>query len=178
MVEEITTGAVEIYARNLKVKNLLHPELSREIDTLITDMERFTNWTDSGGYLRKMDSTTMAGAGPMSKFLRTLAFALETLDLKSETLAEKGIQVTRIILSRTSSGCSDYRGHIEIDGTCSGNGETVILEGPFVWDCAAHRLPQSRAAREMGYSCMVTFPELLIRSEEIKVGNLSSEQKG
>ena len=165
MVEQITGEAIRRYTENLESRGLLGPGLRAEIEALMGEMDRFSNWTEAGGHLESAQATHLTGSGPMSKFLRTLAYALERLEAGSQTLKEGGIQISRILLSDTFSGCSDFQGKIQVHGYRPDSSETVLLEGCFVWDCGAQGLPQPQAAEQMGYRCMVSFPSLSVLPE-------------
>ncbi|MBW7940488.1 MAG: hypothetical protein H3C63_17265, partial [Candidatus Omnitrophica bacterium] len=68
--------------------------------------------------------------------------------------------VTRVELQDTRSGCSTYSGRIHVQAEDQNGREVVLIDGSFVWDCAEHGIPQTQAARQLGYRCMVSFPSL------------------
>jgi hypothetical protein len=160
MVERITDEAIRLYAENLDRKGLLSPKLSAEIGGLIEEMGGFSNWTEAGAHFRSKGVSRLAGMGPMSKFLRTLAYALEKLDAENERLAGEGIRIDRISIPQASSGCSDFQGSIEVIAQKEDGSEIPLLGGGFVWDCAAQGMPQPEAAQQLGYRCMISFPAL------------------
>jgi hypothetical protein len=160
MVERITDEAIRLYAENLDRKGLLSPKLSAEIGGLIEEMGGFSNWTEAGAHFRSKGVSRLAGMGPMSKFLRALAYALEKLDAESERLLGENVRIDKILIPQASSGCSDYHGEIQVIAQKEDGTEIPVAEGRFVWDCAAHGMPQPQAAQELGYRCMISFPKL------------------
>ena len=163
MVETITAESLRAYLSNLQEKDLLGEELVHELTQLTEEMDDFSNWLDASNYLRESNFKKMTGSGPMSKFLRTLAFLLEQIDDNAMSLKDRQTRVDRILIKNTTSGCSDYRGAITVLGTDEKGGTILLHEGRFVWDCAEHGMPQPEAARKLGYRCMVQFPALEMR---------------
>ncbi len=159
MVESITAESLRDRLSQLQDKNLLTAQLGRELVDLVDQIDRFSNWLDARKYLTDSGAGNLSGAGPISKFLRTLAYTLEQCLENHGILEEKQAKIDQIHLSDTSSGCSDYRGFIQVVGQ-DGRGEELLLhEGRFVWDCAEHGIPQPEAAQKLGYRCMIQFPD-------------------
>jgi hypothetical protein len=160
MVESVTLEALAHYNEKLQAEGLLDPLLASEMNRFAAESEKLSNWTDSGRHLPSAGYSRLEATGPVTKVLRTLAFLVERLYEGAGALQERGAQVTRVHLTSAYSGCSNFGGMIEVQAVEQGGAEIVLFEGPFVWDCAAHGLPQTRAAQELGYRCMVSFPEI------------------
>ena len=158
MVEPITDEAIRLYTKNLSQKDRLTPELRAEIEDLIGAMGEFSNWTEAGAHFRSNGAMRLAGSGPMSKFLRTLAYSLEIMDAESERLVEEGVRIDKILIPEATSGCSDYRGALRVIARKEDGTEVPLVEGRFVWDCAAQGMTQPEAAQQLGYRCMISFP--------------------
>ncbi|MCG3197918.1 MAG: hypothetical protein GHCLOJNM_02412 [bacterium] len=161
MVERITSDAIHQYTAELAARGLLTEDLAGEIRRLTDESERLSNWTDASRHLPSAGYHRIRASGPVSKVLRTLAFLLERLSEASGELAERGSKVSRVHLEDTHSGCSDYSGRIVVQVIEPEGAEVVLFEGTFVWDCAAQGMPQPKAAQELGYRCMVSFPEVI-----------------
>lgn len=160
MVEQITCNALAAHLAFLKTQGLLDEVLAQELERLTKQASVMSNWTDAERYLEGENYQRLHGGGPVSKVLRTLAYLLEQFRSSAAVLAEKGIRVTRIRLQDTLSGCSTYTGQVLAEGQNEDQAGIVLCRGSFVWDCAAHQMPQTQAAQELGYRCMVSFPEI------------------
>ncbi len=160
MVEEITRKAIQEHAATLKTQGLLDGELHSELERLAEESHHLSNWTDASHHLTTTNYQRLSGAGPLSKVLRTFAYLLEQLQYSASSLVEKGVLITRVQMKDTRSGCSDYTGQIVVEAHSREGVKMVLLEGPFVWDCAVHQLPQTQAAQQLGHRCMVSFPEI------------------
>jgi hypothetical protein len=162
MVERITAEALIERSDFLASKGILAEGLLADLRKLIAAMDSFSNWTEAGNTIRNNQIETLSGNGPVSKFLRTLAYGLERISEEVSHLEEKSLKVTKILISKASAGCSDYEGQVEI--LCENPaGETLVLaSGGFLWDCAAHGMSQPQAAQELGYRCMVNFPGIAV----------------
>ncbi len=160
MVERITSEAIHSSIEDLISAGVLSEALGGEIRRLEEESSRLSNWTDASRHLPQGGYHRIRAAGPISKVLRTLAYLLSRLSESAPELAGRGIQVSRVHLEDARSGCSDYSGRIVVQAIMPEGAEVVLFEGTFVWDCAAHGLPQPTAAQELGYRCMVSFPEV------------------
>ncbi len=168
MVEQITAETLRLHLSNLLEGDLLEPELALEMENLVEEMDGFSNWLDARKFLLDSHAQKLSGSGPISKFLRTLAFTLEQVDENSAALKERGARLSRISLSDTTSGCSDFQGALQVIGTDSDGNEVLLQDGRFVWDCAEHGMSQPEAAQKLGYRCMVRFPEFEPRVESAR----------
>lgn len=162
MVEPITSQTLQQTAQELFLEGLLHPQFQGELLRLVEDSDRVSNWTDASHYLSTAGYQRIKAGGPVSKVLRALAYLMARLEENHQEMADRGLQVTRVHFEQTQSGCSTYTGRVQVQVEDKKGTETIFFEGPFVWDCAAHGIPQQQAARELGYRCMVTFPEVPI----------------
>lgn len=160
MVESITAETFRTHFENLNQQGLLSDQLAAELTLLAEGMDGFSNWLDARKHLIDTGAEKLSGAGPISKFLRVLAFALDRIAENSEQLKAKGVRLDRIALSETSSGCSDFRGRVALSASDENGGTVTLAEGPFLWDCAEHGMPQPEAAQRLGYRCMIQFPSL------------------
>jgi len=164
MVEPITAQTLQKNIEQLLENRLLDPALGKELDSLLAGADTLSNWTDTSQFLKREGFSRIQASGPVSKVLRTLTFLLERIaDSSAEWSTGEPVTISHITLSNTSSGCSDFRGHIQavIRDESSGK-EALLVQGKFVWDCSAQGLPQPQAARDLGYRCMVTFPEIAL----------------
>jgi len=164
MVEEITRKAIETHVTILRSQGLLDAVISEELDRLTVESGRLSNWTDATHHLPAANYQRLRGAGPISKVLRTFAYLLERLGDISPDLVDRGVCITRIHIDDVHSGCSHYAGRIVVEAREREGAEIVLFEGPFLWDCAVHQIPQSLAAQTLGYRCMVSFAEMLERT--------------
>jgi hypothetical protein len=162
MVERITEESLIHSVSELKEGCLLCPSLADEIGRLVQESEHLSHWTDTARHLAAKGYEQLRASGPVSKVLRTLAFLLERMSESRDDMDARGLQITRVHLLDTRSGCSDFGGRIEVQASERGGAEIMLIDGLFVWDCAVHGIPQRRAAQELGYRCMVSFPELPI----------------
>ena len=164
MVEEITKKAIETHVPMLRSRGILDVVLSGELERLTVESSRLSTWTDASHHLPAANYQRLRGAGPISKVLRTLAYLLERLGDASPELMERGVCITRVHLEDVNSGCSHFAGRMMVEAREKEGAEIVLFEGPFLWDCAAHQIPQSLAAQTLGYRCMVSFPEITERA--------------
>jgi hypothetical protein len=164
MVEDITRKAIEVNLADLQSQGLLDGSLCSELERLTVESVRLSNWTDASHHLPAANYQRLRGSGPVSKVLRTLAYLLERLAQSASELSERGVQISRVRLEDTNSGCSHYAGRIVVEAQEKEGAEIVLFEGPFIWDCSAHGMPQSSAAHQLGYRCMVSFPEIMGRT--------------
>ncbi len=160
MVEPITTQALLQKTEDLSHVKILHPALRDEIIRLVEDSATVSNWIDASQYLSASGYQRIRAGGPVSKVLRTLAYMLEKLDERQAEIVRNDFVVTRVELQDTRSGCSTYSGRIHVQAEDQNGREVVLIDGSFVWDCAEHGIPQTQAARQLGYRCMVSFPSL------------------
>jgi len=160
MVERITGECFRDHLERLKGEGLLTPNLASELTRISEEMDGFSNWLDARKYLLDVTAEHLSGTGPISKFLRTLTYSLEKMVENAGSLKERNLKLDRIALSDATSGCSDFRGTLQVFALDS-NGERVLLwDGAFHWDCAEHGMPQPEAAQNLGHRCMVRFPDL------------------
>ena len=113
-------------------------------------------------YLKQADMGSVQAVGPMSKVIRMVVCTMESVGKYAEDPARADRRISRIEILDAASGCSTYTRQVRVQ-VCGKNGENeTIVDGPFLWDCAAHGIPQVQAAREMGYRCIVNFPDVKI----------------
>lgn len=160
MVELVTREAIESHTAALIDGDCITPELGQELLRLLAESDRLSNWTDASRHLPAAGYNRIRAAGPVSKVLRALAFLLERLRDDVGDLRGRELRISRVSLKDTYSGCSDFGGRIAVEATEPEGAEIVLFEGSFVWDCAAHGLAQSSAAQQLGYRCMVSFPDI------------------
>ena len=154
MAERVTTEALTRYTETLRPH--LSEALADELSRLAEAADGVPSWQEGSAWLSEHGFSALSGQGPMPKVLRAVAYTLERL-AEELPAAGKDIQATRIRISNTVSGCSSYAGLIEVRGQRDG-AEVVVLDGRFIWDCAAWDMPSAAAAQTRGYACMVEFP--------------------
>jgi len=121
-----------------------------EASSATADFKQAVRDLGNGGRSSKL--IAFGGGNPPVKVLRVISGLLEK---------EPGLEIANVEV-RGSSGCSDYRGEITM------NGNKVFR---FVWDCAWKAASvgwkdhfgepdQIRAARTFGYRCFERFEEI------------------
>ena len=160
MVERITGETFRTHLDTLKTQGLLTLGLGQELERIREEMDGFSNWLDARKHLMETGATHLSGSGPISKFLRTLTYALERMVENRDSLENRRVKLDKIQLSNTTSGCSDFRGTVQIFAVNEQGDEMLLWDGGFHWDCAEHGMPQPEAAQSLGYRCMIQFPDL------------------
>ena len=160
MVEKITADAFRYGLQRLKEDCVLSPRLTQDLDRLAESLENVANWEEGESYLKKSQVESIEAGGPMRKVFRLLTCVLEGIGKHVANLSAAGWCIDKISLLDVNSGCSTYTGRVRVQA-CNKVGETeTLIDGPFLWDCAAHDLPQEQAAQKLGYLCIVDFPEI------------------
>ena len=72
----------------------------------------------------------------------------------------------KVSLLDTHSGCSTYTRRVLVEARNEGGETGIRIDGRFLWDCAAHDMPQQQAAQELGYKCLIDFPQVNIPVDE------------
>ena len=160
MVEEITASAFRNNLQKLQEANVLTSGLSQDLARLAENLDKVSNWDTGEIYLKQADISSVEAGGPMSKVFRILACTMESLGRYTAELADGDLRIARIEIIDPVSGCSTYSGRLRVQASRPDGREEWIVDGPFLWDCAAHGIPQVQAAQEMGYRCIVDMPEV------------------
>ena len=166
MVEKITADAFREGFNRLKENGVLSPHLTQDLQILAESMEKVAHFEEGKTYLEKARIKSIDAAGPMSKVFRLLACILENIEKHATELSNGGWSVDRASLLDVESGCSTYSGRVVVRVRNDEGKNQMIIDGPFLWDCAAHDRPQTEAAKQLGYRCIVHFPECKLPPED------------
>jgi len=162
MVEKITADAFRSGLDRLNTADILSASLGKDLETLREGLEKVSNWTQAENHFKQVGIGAIEASGPMSKVYRILACLMETLEKHATDLVERGWSIDSVSLLDVESGCSTYTGRLVVRAKNQNGRSTDLIDGPFVWDCAAHGIPQTEAAQKLGYRCIVKFPKIQI----------------
>ncbi|MFH1742783.1 MAG: hypothetical protein ABIH23_27575 [bacterium] len=169
MVEKITADAFRYGLQRLKEDSVLSPRLSQDLEGLAESLESVANWEEGESYLKKNQVESIVAGGPMSKVFRLLTCVMEGIGKHVTCLSGAGWCIDKMSLLDVNSGCSTYTGCVLVQAHNKVGETGTLIDGPFLWDCAAHDLPQEQAAQKLGYLCIVDFPEFRLPSK-VNVG--------
>jgi len=160
VVEKITADAFRSSSDRLNAAGILSASLKKDLETLREGLEKVSNWEQAENHFKKVGIGAIKASGPMSKVYRILACLMESLEKHTANLVEGGWSIDSVSLLDVESGCSTYTGRLLVRVMNRSGNTAVLIDGPFVWDCAAHGIPQTEAAQALGYRCIVKFPKI------------------
>ncbi|HOE11316.1 MAG TPA: hypothetical protein PLQ35_11180 [bacterium] len=162
MVEKITADAFRAGLDRLNAAGTLSTSLRKDLQILQEGLDRVSNWEQAENHFKQVGIGVIEASGPMSKVYRILACLMESLEKHTANPVEGGWSIDSVSLLDVESGCSTYTGRLVVRVKNRNGNTAVLIDGPFVWDCAAHGIPQTEAAQAMGYRCIVKFPEIQV----------------
>ena len=162
MVERITAEAFRSGLDRLNAAGILSASLEKDLETLREGLEKVSNWTQAGNHFKQVGIGVIEASGPMSKVYRILTCLMENLEKHRTDLVERGWSIDSVSLLDVESGCSTYTGRLVVWANDRHGRLTDLIDDSFVWDCAAHGIPQTEAAQALGYQCIVKFPRIQI----------------
>ncbi|HQQ01245.1 MAG TPA: hypothetical protein PLY86_22535 [bacterium] len=162
MVERITADAFRSGLERLNVAGVLSASLKKDLEILREGLEKVSNWTQAESHFKQVGIGAIEASGPMSKVYRILTCLMEILEKHATDLVESGWSIDSVSLLDVESGCSTYTGRLVVQAKDQNGNAAALIDGPFVWDCAAHGIPQTEAAQALGYQCIVKFPRIQI----------------